>query len=436
VLFDQGVPPFYRRSKLSWTCFRNLQASFLTTAAVVLSSNAIAASPSGFTFTTIDFPGATYTIANGINNQGDIVGQYNDASGKSHGFLRHLGVFSSIDFPGALGTVANGINVGGDIVGSYSIGTADSHGFLLRGGVFATVDPPGGTFIFANGINTAGDIVGGYGDSVGNHGFLLMGGVYTTLDYPYDYCCSTNAKDSEARGINRLGDIVGQYLPFLNAFGYLFQAGVFTSIQSSSEQTVAYGINAQGDIVGTVFDAIGQNGHGLRLSGGVLTLFDFPSTTSGTVVHGINDQGDIVGSYQCGLVTCMLHGFVANLSGAGAQSVFILVNAGIPSPAVFNIDSEGALPVAILGSANFDATTIDPTSVRFGPKGAKNKRAPVLGDVNKDGKPDLTLYFAPVEAGVGCTDTSVGLTGMTVSKQAFAGAQNIKTTHTFPCPRR
>jgi hypothetical protein len=38
------------------------------------------------TFTTIDFPGATSTIACGINPRGDIVGDYVSA-GRGHGFL-------------------------------------------------------------------------------------------------------------------------------------------------------------------------------------------------------------------------------------------------------------------------------------------------------------------------------------------------------------
>ena len=38
------------------------------------------------TFTTIDFPGASSTIAVGVNPRGDIVGQ-NITAGVSHGFL-------------------------------------------------------------------------------------------------------------------------------------------------------------------------------------------------------------------------------------------------------------------------------------------------------------------------------------------------------------
>ena len=290
-------------------CFLNLRPLLLIAAATALSPGGLAV-----TFTSIDFPGAKASIANGINAQGDIVGEYTDATGNSHGFLLHSNIYSSIDFPGASFTSAKGINLAGDIVGWYQGGTADFHGFLLRAGVFTTVNSPTGTPAVANGINTAGDIVGSYSDSAGSHGFLLSGGVYTTIDYPASYCCSSGVKNSQAMSINRLGDIVGEYLPLLNSFGYLFQAGVFTSISSSSDQNIAYGINAQGDIAGTVFDAIGQHNHGFRMSGGVLTLMDFPGAALGTVVHGINDQGDIVGGYGC-YATCMAHGFVALASG-------------------------------------------------------------------------------------------------------------------------
>ncbi len=41
-----------------------------------------------FSFTTIDVPGATETEASGINNAGQIVGFFKDASRKLHGFMR------------------------------------------------------------------------------------------------------------------------------------------------------------------------------------------------------------------------------------------------------------------------------------------------------------------------------------------------------------
>jgi probable HAF family extracellular repeat protein len=88
-----------------------------------------AASAVEYTVTLIDFPGATETMAMGINDAGDIVGAYQDASEIPHGFLYVRGNFTTIDFPGASGTWAYGINIAGDIMGAYQDATG-YHGFL------------------------------------------------------------------------------------------------------------------------------------------------------------------------------------------------------------------------------------------------------------------------------------------------------------------
>ena len=83
-------------------------------------------SPAVATFTTIDVPGAVATLAQGINDHGQIVGEYLDGiTGPGHGPLLD-GTFTTIDVPGASFTVARGINNRGQIVGYY-----DPHGFLL-----------------------------------------------------------------------------------------------------------------------------------------------------------------------------------------------------------------------------------------------------------------------------------------------------------------
>jgi probable HAF family extracellular repeat protein len=122
------------------------------------------AQQSGFgTFTTIDVPGASSTGAFAIvriNPSGDIVGSYGSADGKTHGFLLSKGVYTSIDFPGAGVTSANGINSEGEIVGAYRDGNGRAHGFLLSEGTFTNIDFPGATFTAADGINPSGSIVG------------------------------------------------------------------------------------------------------------------------------------------------------------------------------------------------------------------------------------------------------------------------------------
>src|SRR5438105_4544655 len=129
-------------------------------------------------FTTIDDPLATTTtIASGINDAGQIVGQFRDASNRAHGFLLSGGSFITIDDPAATGpgsgTFVQGINDARQIVGSY-IDARGSHGFLLSGGTFFTIDDPLGITV-ARSVNHMGQIVGSY-FSGGFHGFLMVTG--------------------------------------------------------------------------------------------------------------------------------------------------------------------------------------------------------------------------------------------------------------------
>jgi hypothetical protein len=97
-------------------------------------------------------------------------------------------------------------------------------------------------------------------------------------------------------------------------------------------------------------------------------------------------------------------------------------------PNSINPKSNGVIPVAILTTDTFDATTVDPLSVRFGPKGAKeahNKGH--LEDVNKDKRLDLVLHFNTKATGVQCGDTSASLTGETFDGDPIQGSDAIKT---------
>ena len=93
-----------------------------------------------------------------------------------------------------------------------------------------------------------------------------------------------------------------------------------------------------------------------------------------------------------------------------------------------NPNSRGRIPVTILTTETFDASTVDPTSVRFGSTGTE--AAPVhwaLEDVDGDGDLDLILHFNTQETGILCGDTSASLTGETFSGQAIGGSDAITT---------
>ncbi|MBI4200436.1 MAG: hypothetical protein HY535_08205 [Chloroflexi bacterium] len=97
-------------------------------------------------------------------------------------------------------------------------------------------------------------------------------------------------------------------------------------------------------------------------------------------------------------------------------------------PNSINPRSKGRIPVAILTTDPFDATTVDPTTVLFGPTGTE--AAPVqsaLEDVDGDGDTDMILHFNTQDTGIVCGVTSASLTGETFAGQAIRGSDSINT---------
>ena len=122
----------------------------------------------------------------GINDAGQIVGDYEDSTGE-HGFLYSGGTYTTLNDPlGTDGTFASGINDAGHIVGYYYDSSGTAHGFLYSDGTYTTLDDPLGTRApMRFGINDAGQIVGFYYDSSGSgHGFLANPSSSTTPPPP------------------------------------------------------------------------------------------------------------------------------------------------------------------------------------------------------------------------------------------------------------
>ncbi|MBI4486218.1 MAG: right-handed parallel beta-helix repeat-containing protein, partial [Acidobacteria bacterium] len=97
-------------------------------------------------------------------------------------------------------------------------------------------------------------------------------------------------------------------------------------------------------------------------------------------------------------------------------------------PNSINPRSRGRIPVAILTTDTFDATTVDPTTVFFGASGTE--AAPVhaaLEDVDGDGDIDMILHFNTQNTGIACGNTSASLTGKTLGGQMIEGSDSINT---------
>ena len=174
------------------------------------------------------------TSAFGINDAGQIVGQYTNAHGQTPGFVlvntRTTAI--TINAPSGPNTVnAQGINNFGSIVGFYVGTDGQDHGFIAnlssakKGVITGTPVPdpvipivagePGATFVFSQllGVNDAGIVVGYYGDSTASqHGFLYNTntGKYTFVDDPAEKFNGA-VEVTQITGIADSGELTGFY---------------------------------------------------------------------------------------------------------------------------------------------------------------------------------------------------------------------------------
>ena len=156
----------------------------LAAVALVLFLAAPGTANAQYNFTTYDVPGSTRTAVNG-NSPHAIAGEFDDAGGKTHGFVLSNGVLTQIDVPGASFTSVNGINANGDISGIYIDAGGRFHGYFQSNGVLTTLDPPGAVRTQAEFLNAQGQVVGVYRDAnKTRHGFIWSMGTYTTFDEP------------------------------------------------------------------------------------------------------------------------------------------------------------------------------------------------------------------------------------------------------------
>jgi hypothetical protein len=291
-----------------------------------------------FKFVSVDVPGAAATLATGINAHRDIVGIYYDTAGNEHGFLRQDGNFLTVDVPGSLvgvsgmlQTEANGINDKGEIVGDYFAPpgapgapacTADSpafspqcrRGFLYRQGQFSDVLVPGKKGSIPNAITPEGTV---YGCDHDDDYFTSMVGfarnrfdTYITLDAgggelknPTESVLGSMNNGATPDGSVVVGlyvdppDSSGQY------HGYIVHHRTFHRYDvPGSVATQIWGINPAADFVGLYDDANG-NEHGFLQRWGAATpiTIDVPAgppfNATLTDAFAINPAEAIVGLY-------------------------------------------------------------------------------------------------------------------------------------------
>jgi sugar lactone lactonase YvrE len=116
--------------------------------------------------------------------------------------------------------------------------------------------------------------------------------------------------------------------------------------------------------------------------------------------------------------------------GAGVIEVAIDIKPeGYPNS--INLGSNGVVPVAILSTADFDATTIDPATVVLAGatvrvRGKSDKYLAAVEDVNGDGIPDLLVHVEATELELTVGDVEAELTGFTEAGDQILGIDTVR----------
>ena len=321
-------------------------------------------------------PGSVSTEGYNINQDGSIVGYYDSADGRRHGFIARLATETDME-PAATPSVFNytfeSINVPGvdflavtassdfeDYAGyAKSAGSVKEVAFTLIDGVFTTYDFPDSQKTHFYALGNDGRAAGHYEDSNGlYHGVVLEDGELRQYNFPdaveteiYGISDATGALTGnfiDASGVRRgfSGDEIIEapgapetYADFVNASGrlvgsYVDAEGVyhpyvrnpndrFISIELPQPEKFEYffvhGINDVGVFVGRTKQAgdvprtsVGSFQHGLQ-------ELRFPGSVS-TEGWNINQDGSVVGHYES--ADGRIHGFIARPADAAMSDLF------------------------------------------------------------------------------------------------------------------
>jgi hypothetical protein len=249
-----------------------------------------------YTFTTIQYPGATYTSLNRINDSGEILVEAQGGSVNANGatFLYQNGTLTNLNLSVSAGNfeMAQGIDNAGQVLGN-TISYNGNQNWIYQNGTFTNLNLPG----VAGAISSNGLIIaGGYGNGLQNWLYLAEGGnISTVFQQP------SNWQSGGVSGVNDTGQAVGTYISNVaggREYGFLYSGGALTTLSgpSGAIDAIAAGINNAGQIVGD--SDLGGNQHVEWIySNGAYSIISFPNSWPLPSVSDINNIGQIVGSY-------------------------------------------------------------------------------------------------------------------------------------------
>jgi probable HAF family extracellular repeat protein len=192
--------------------------------------------------------------ATGINDSGQAVGGASNAAGQTIAVVYNSnGSIQSLGTLGGSSSTAYGINDAGQIAGTSQTPSGAMAAFFWNGQTMQNLETLGGYTSYGEGIDASGQVVGSSQIASGYmHAFLWTSGFMKDLG-------TLGGSNSLGYGVNDSGSVVGYSLTTGNAatHAFLYTNGVMTDLNSllpigtGWTITAAYGIDNNGDIVGT-----------------------------------------------------------------------------------------------------------------------------------------------------------------------------------------
>lgn len=248
--------------------------------------------------------GGTYSVAQAINDSGQVVG-YDNGEGVNRAFITGVNGLGMhyLDTLGGTGSYASGINNSGQVVGHSFTSTGDAHAFITGANGMGMTDlgTLGGNFSEAYGINDFGQVVGvsSIAGDAAYHAFITGPNGVGMVDLG-----TLGGDYSTAYGINDSGQVVGSSSIAGSAIQHAFITGANgtgmtdLSTLAGTTNSIAWDINNSGQAVG--FSGLYDDYSGYYSAQAFITgTSDSSVINLGTPINSradaINDFGQVVG---------------------------------------------------------------------------------------------------------------------------------------------
>lgn len=173
-------------------------------------------------YVVLQAPGCQYTIAWGVNESGDVVGNAYGCAGdlEAFAFLYRDGAYSAIDVPGAVrtSTIPTDINDRGVVVGYFRNADNQLGAFAFWRGEHQMINVAGMMRLVPQGINNRGDITGWLASTPYQAFLLTAAGEFTILP-PGDLHSMQAWKINSSGLIVGSGGSSGLLVPFMYRHG-------------------------------------------------------------------------------------------------------------------------------------------------------------------------------------------------------------------------